>query len=57
MSYQVGQRKVRANCEDCDKSWEGLNAQAVGAKHARKYGHKVFVEIYQCIIYEGVAEK
>ena len=53
MSYQVGQRKVHANCETCGKFWEGLNAQAVGAKHARKYGHRVYVDVYQVIIYEG----
>jgi len=53
MTYFVGQRKVQANCETCGKYWEGLNAQAVAAIHARKYGHKVYVDIYQCIIYEG----
>jgi len=57
MTYYVGQRKVQANCETCGKQWEGLNAQAVGAIHARKYGHKVFVDIYQCIIYEGENKK
>lgn len=53
MSYRVGQRKVQANCETCGKSWEGLNAQGVAAIHARKYGHVVYVDIYQCIIYDG----
>lgn len=53
MSYKVGQRKVHANCETCGKYWEGVNSQGVAAIHARKYKHKVFVDIYQCIIYEG----
>ena len=53
MTYRTGTRKVNANCDTCGKHWEGLNAQGVGAIHARKYGHKVFVDIYQCIIYEG----
>ena len=53
MSYRIGQRKVIANCETCGKQWIGKNAQAVGAKHARKYGHKVYVDVYMCIIYEG----
>jgi len=53
LGYRLGMRKVHAFCEDCGKEWFKLNAQAVGAKHARKYGHKVIVEVYQCIIYEG----
>lgn len=51
MSYRVGMRKVHTECETCGKIWEGNNAQAVGAIHARKYGHKVVVEILQYIIY------
>jgi len=53
MSYTLGMRKVSAICETCGKRWEGLNAQGVAAIHARKYGHKVIVEVLQYIIYEG----
>lgn len=53
MSYTLGMRKVRANCDTCGKHWEGLNAQGVGAIHARKHGHKVLVEVLQYITYEG----
>ena len=53
MSYTLGMRKVIANCETCGKRWESINAQAVGAIHARKYGHRVVVEVVQYIIYEG----
>lgn len=53
MTYYVGMRKVSAECEDCGKVWQGMNAQAVGAIHARKYNHEVCVEILQYIIYGG----
>jgi len=53
MSYSLGMRKVQAICETCGKIWNGANAQAVGAIHARRYGHKVVVEVLQYIIYEG----
>lgn len=51
MGYSLGMRKVHAWCETCEKEWHGLNAQGVGAQHARKYGHKVVVEVLQYIIY------
>lgn len=57
MSYSLGMRKVSANCETCDKHWEGLNSQGVAAIHARTHGHKVYVDIYQVIIYEGEEAK
>jgi len=53
MSYSLGMRKVLANCETCGKRWHGLNAQGVAAIHARKYNHKVVVEVVQYITYEG----
>jgi len=53
MSYSLGVRKVFANCETCGKHWEGANSQGVAAIHARKYNHKVYVDIYQVVIYEG----
>jgi hypothetical protein len=51
MTYFIGMRKVNAWCEDCGKKWSGLNAQAVAAIHARKYGHEVSVEILQYLTY------
>jgi hypothetical protein len=36
--------RARAWCEACDKRWDARNAHAVGAQHARRYGHEVFVE-------------
>jgi len=52
-TYTLGMRKVSAICETCGKRWTTKNAQAVGAIHARKYGHRVVVEVVQYIIYEG----
>ena len=45
-------RVVRAWCETCGKSWEALNAQVVGKRHAEKYQHIVKVDVYQAYTYE-----
>lgn len=52
-----GQFKVNAQCETCGKSWYTKNAQGVGAKHARKYGHNVVVEVLKYYIYSHAEKK
>lgn len=42
-----------AYCFTCDKKWEGMNAQAVGAQHARKHGHAVGVDVVITWLYDG----
>lgn len=43
---------ARANCNDCDFSTGGKNAQGLAAQHAEKYGHSVSYELY----YGGTAK-
>ena len=40
------------DCMTCGKRWESINGQAVGKKHAMKYGHKVIGEIAYGFIYD-----
>ena len=50
----LGIRKVRANCQDCSwKSIDSPNSQGIGAIHAKRHKHKVDVDIYQALTYEG----
>lgn len=43
-----------ANCEDCGWQYEGYkNAQALAAKHAKRHGHKVLVEVGLSGYYDG----
>lgn len=45
---------IIAECQDCPASWNNRkNAQAVAAKHAKKYGHLVRVEIELTSHYDG----
>lgn len=46
MSYSYGVVHGIACCDDCDWSTDSYkNAQAIAAKHAKKYGHKVRGEL------------
>lgn len=45
-----------AKCEDCDWKTESYkNAQAIAARHARKYGHKVQGDLGIYFEYDGRA--
>lgn len=35
---------IKAECETCGKKWYSRNAHGVAANHAKKTGHKVWVE-------------
>lgn len=52
MSYQIGQKKVIANCETCGWHLESANAHGVGAIHARAHKHKVYIDVYYVVIYD-----
>lgn len=46
MSYSYGVVHGIAQCDDCDWQTDSYkNAQAIAAKHAKKYGHKVRGEL------------
>jgi len=40
-----------ATCSDCDKVWNSLNAHLLGAKHHKKTGHEVIVEVSYGTVY------
>lgn len=43
-----------ARCDNCGLEWNNYkNAQAVGASHAKKYGHIVRVDVGFSITYDG----
>lgn len=42
-----------ACCFTCGKKWDGPNAQAVGAQHARKHRHAVGVDVVITWFYDG----
>lgn len=42
----------RAECEDCGWTLDAKNAIGVAAQHARRYGHKVRVEIESFVRFE-----
>jgi len=45
---------VCGECEDCGKTFEEQrNGQALAAKHAKHYKHKVTVEVTICSEYDG----
>ena len=50
-------KKVIAKCLDCKKHWEESNAQDVATIHAKKYKHKVLIEIHQYILYDGAKKE
>lgn len=43
---------THAMCPTCDRTWRGVNALAVGANHARTYGHLVRTAWTKCATYE-----
>lgn len=43
---------THAVCSSCDQTWRGRNALAVGAQHARRYGHVVSGVWTTCVTYE-----
>ena len=45
-----------AYCTGCEKTWHGANAQAVGFKHAKHYGHKVLCDVTLSFVYDGRPE-
>jgi len=42
---------VEARCLDCDKHWGGKNGHGVGAQHAKRYGHKVYIDVTITYVY------
>ena len=51
---EVKGRLVEFECEDCGKVFTNYkNAQAVAAKHAKTYGHKVVGEVGLSVEYDG----
>jgi hypothetical protein len=58
MKYSYGVVHGVAECEDCDwKTGSYKNAQAIAAKHAKKYGHKVRGELGISFEYDGRKEE
>jgi len=50
---KIGVTHCVATCENCGKEFTYYkNAQALAAKHAKKYGHKVIGEICLSFSYE-----
>jgi hypothetical protein len=50
----IGVHHSLAECQTCGKQWADMNnAQAVGAKHAKHYGHLVTVDVGITIKYNG----
>ena len=47
-------RLVNAGCFDCEKSWEGANAQGVAARHHDATGHTTWADVTLMIRYESV---
>lgn len=54
MSYSYGVIAAEVECENCGWTTESYkNAQALAAKHAKKYGHKVKGTLHIHIVYDG----
>ena len=47
---------AHATCMDCDWELIRINAQGVGAKHAKHHKHKVFVDVEINCVYDGREE-
>lgn len=47
--------RCKATCETCGIGWTSRNSIGLAAQHAKKYGHKVVVEVTNQIIFEGVS--
>jgi len=58
MKKKIGVVHCIAKCEDCGKEFSNYpNAQALAAKHAKKYRHKVSGEVGIAFWYDGQEEK
>ena len=54
MEKKIGVVHISAKCEDCGKEFTNhKNGQALAAKHAKKYNHKVIGEIGLAFEYDG----
>ena len=54
MKYYYGVVHAFLKCEDCEwETYSYKNAQALAAKHAKKYGHKVTGELGIAFGYYG----
>ncbi len=54
LKKQIGVTHVSAICEDCGKSFDNYkNGQALAAKHAKHYKHKVTGEVTLSFEYDG----
>lgn len=54
MKKSISVVHIFAECEDCGKSFENYkNGQALAAKHAKKYKHKVRGDIGLAFVYDG----
>jgi hypothetical protein len=54
MKYSYGVVHGMAECEDCEWRTDSYkNAQAIAAKHAKKYGHRVRGELGIDFSYDG----
>ena len=57
MRKGIGLLDVDLLCEDCGKIFNNnINGQALAAKHAKHYKHRVTGEITICIVYDGREE-
>jgi len=53
MKYHYGVVHAVVQCEDCEWHTESYkNAQAIAAKHAKRYGHKVSGELEISFAYD-----
>ena len=58
MQKSFGITHVIADCLDCGWRTESYkNGQAISAKHAKKHGHKVLVEVGMTGYYDGRKSK
>lgn len=47
-----------AECQDCKKEWEHYRtARALALRHAKKYKHRVHVEVGTTVIYDARAKE
>jgi len=54
LKKSIGVVHVVAECEDCGKEFQNhINGQALAAKHAKHYKHKVRGEIGLVFVYDG----
>ena len=53
----VESRAVRADCRDCDKSWDSENALAVAARHSAAWGHDVIASSAVRVLYAATGPR